>query len=192
MSVCSVEACGRSIHARGWCKKHYAKWSMHGDATTTLRLVSGTVEERLRHHGWDTTASGCWEFRSGAMKSGHCRIRMNGKHVLVHRLSYETWVGPIPEGQLIRHKCDNPPCMNPDHLEPGTHQDNRDDVMARGNPTFKRGSDHYASKVDEDQVRAIRAGYTSGNSLVSLSLEYGLSTSAIKKIADRRSWKHVE
>lgn len=189
--ACSVELCERDAHARGWCSKHYSAWLAHGNPLGCNRMLSGTVEERLRHHGWEVTASDCWEFKMKPMASGHCRMMIDGKPILVHRLAYELWVAPIPEGLLVRHKCDNPPCMNPDHLEPGTHQDNRDDVMLRGNPIFKRGEDHYAAILDEDKVRSIRSLYANGSRQTELSKMFGVSNGAIRKVVHRISWKDV-
>lgn len=74
----------------------------------------------------------CWEWtlkREDENKSGWAKY--DGKVIRAHRASFVCFKGPIPKGKLIRHKCDNPPCINPDHLEPGTDQDNRNDFMKR-------------------------------------------------------------
>lgn len=74
----------------------------------------------------------CWEWtleREGENKSGWAKY--DGKIIRAHRASFVCFKGPIPKGKLIRHKCDNPPCINPNHLEPGNDQDNRNDFMKR-------------------------------------------------------------
>ena len=53
------------------------------------------------------------------------------RQVLAHRLSYELFIGPIPEGQEVMHSCDNRPCVRPDHLEIGSHKKNMEDAVAR-------------------------------------------------------------
>lgn len=78
-------------------------------------------------------ASGCWEWpgeRTGV--NGYGRVRVDGRKESVHRLAYEAFVGPIPTGQHVLHRCDNPPCWRPDHLFTGTLSDNKQDEIAKG------------------------------------------------------------
>lgn len=76
--------------------------------------------------------SGCWEFFGKRHPDGYGEHRENGKIRKNHRTMWEHYHGPIPSGKIIRHKCDNPPCMNPDHLEIGTKHDNTMDSVIRG------------------------------------------------------------
>jgi hypothetical protein len=59
----------------------------------------------------------CWLWKGKTIRKGYGHFRLNGKLVYAHRYSYETFVGPIPEGMTIDHRCNNPPCVNPDHLQ---------------------------------------------------------------------------
>lgn len=68
--------------------------------------------------------TGCWEWQGYRMPAGHGRVRAGGRKVLVHRWVFEHLVGPIPEGLELDHLCRNPPCCNPDHLEPVDHRTN--------------------------------------------------------------------
>jgi hypothetical protein len=70
------------------------------------------------------TAAGCWEYTGYVMPNGYCEISFRSHSERVHRLVYRIVKGPIPEGKVICHTCDNTICFNPDHLEPGTHQEN--------------------------------------------------------------------
>lgn len=70
------------------------------------------------------TDSGCIEWIAYRYENGYGRIWLDGRNVSAHRWSYEYHVGPIPEGLVIDHLCRNPPCVNPDHLEPVTTQEN--------------------------------------------------------------------
>lgn len=78
--------------------------------------------------------TGCWEWRGMRNHDGYGQVwvRALQRNVGAHRISFEQHKGPIPEGLLICHTCDNPPCINPDHLFAGTHKDNTADMMRKG------------------------------------------------------------
>lgn len=77
-------------------------------------------------------SSGCWEWSGGRTKDGYGAMSVGGQFQYTHRLAYELAVGPIPDGMLIMHACDNPPCCNPAHLSVGTISDNTREAIARG------------------------------------------------------------
>ena len=80
----------------------------------------------------DTAGSdGCWIWKS-TLSDGRAQFRVNSKYRPAARVSYELFVGPIPEGMLACHKCDNPACVNPHHIFPGTHRDNVMDSISKG------------------------------------------------------------
>lgn len=129
---CSVEGCDNPPRPAGMCWKHYANKRRHGDPRPR---PDRTVNEVIDDWGWDVTEAGCWEWRGpkNTRGYGHLSVTRSGAvNKQVHRLMYERHHGPIPEGHVIRHKCDNPPCSNPDHLETGTHADNSRDMVERG------------------------------------------------------------
>ena len=87
----------------------------------------------------------CWLWTAGKYGRGygHFYVGRTGTHGTAeyyrqhgmkpaHRVAYELWVGPIPKGMVICHKCDNPPCCNPDHLFPGTYVENMQDCSRKG------------------------------------------------------------
>jgi hypothetical protein len=139
-------------------------------------------------HGWDVVDSGCWEFRGPRNEDGYGRVGDGGIHK-VHRLSYEQHVGPIPAGLKIRHTCDNPPCLNPEHLIPGTQSDNIADMRERGRAS--KGSTHYRSKLTERDIPAIREMLASGLTLTAVALKMSVAAGTIHAIATGRTWKHV-
>ena len=77
------------------------------------------------------TEAGCWEWRGARSETGYGRIWMAGKHKRAHRVSYAAFVGPIGDANVL-HTCDNPPCVNPQHLYLGTQKDNARDAVTRG------------------------------------------------------------
>ena len=78
------------------------------------------------------TESGCWIWMAGRFDTGYGSFWLNGTDVRAHRVAYELYVGAIPEGMWVLHRCDIRECVNPDHLFLGTHQDNMDDMARKG------------------------------------------------------------
>lgn len=99
--------------------------------------MSSTTEERLIRRR-TITPDGCWEWDGYQMPNGYGLIFHSGAPRLVHRAAYEVWVGPIPDGLCILHRCDNRACFNPKHLWLGTVADNQQDMAAKG-----RGAGRY-------------------------------------------------
>ncbi len=134
------------------------------------------------------TENGCAEWISPRLRQGYGRIKIAGKNILVHRLSYELSIGPIPEGLCVLHRCDNPPCCNPDHLFLGTNTDNIHDSMNKGRPRGPRGETNRHNKLTPKQVLKIRDD-TRG--LSEIGREYGISHTAVRLIKKRINWKHL-
>lgn len=136
-------------------------------------------------------ADGCWLWHGKTHKFGYGMISYRGQEFLAHRVAYEFKVGPIPEGLIIRHRCDMPPCVNPEHLETGTQADNVQDAVERGRMT--KGSDSAVSKLVESQVAEIRARYSGGDiTQKELAAEFGITISTINSLLKGKTWKHVE
>lgn len=151
----------------------------------------------------------CWEW-TGARKqsqtpgvSGYGVVKRNGKFLLVHRLVYDlvkpwglrpssatTSTTPFRQARIVRHRCDNPCCIRPDHLWSGTQTDNMRDMNARGRhgQLNKPGR---PIKLTTEKVVAIRAAHASGESQRSIALRLGVSQPAISGIIAGRTWRHV-
>lgn len=103
---------------------------------------------------------GCWLWTGAATAKGYARTTFYGKNTSIHRLSYRTFKGDIPEGLFVCHRCDVRSCVNPDHLWLGTVKDNNRDALKKGRN--RPGTDR---KLTEDDVRFIRRSDLSIRSL---------------------------
>jgi hypothetical protein len=118
---------------------HYDRWHKTGDlgGPEMKKLMGRPVMERLRRHGWVEVVrreelGPCWEWGGMRDKNGYGRISVNKVPALAHRVMYRESGRVIPEGLGLLHACDNPPCINPDHLSPGTHLENMQDAARKG------------------------------------------------------------
>ncbi|SOR54315.1 Phage protein [Yersinia phage fPS-10] len=100
--------------------------------------------------------------------------------------------GEIPNGLVVRHKCDNPKCFKIEHLELGTAKDNNDDKMKRGRGVFPKGEHHGMSKLTESDVIEIKKLLASGiHSQTAIAKSYSVNQSHISGIKTGRFWSHI-
>lgn len=130
--------------------------------------------------------SGCHIWVAGSNSGGYGSFQINGKPFGAHRFSWHLSNGRIPEGKVVRHRCDVKACVNPMHLELGTRSDNYWD-MDRTN-TRPAGANHGCAKLTEEQVKQIRA---SKLSMVELSDQFNVQHHAIWLIIRRKRWTHI-
>lgn len=90
-----------------------------------------TIAEKLARHVDVRGPDECWPWKASTCE-GYGQFRHEGGKKYAHVAAYEEEHGPVPEGQIVRHTCDNRPCCNPGHLQAGTYQDNVDDMISRG------------------------------------------------------------
>lgn len=135
-------------------------------------------------------SAGCWLWKGGRVPAGYGIFGISFRvQSYAHRFSYELCIGPIPDGLFVLHSCDNPPCVNPEHLWVGTMQDNHDDMIAKGR--MLRGSQRPLAKLDEQKVKLIKDAIAAGMELKLISEEFHVSASTISKIKRGLIWKHV-
>jgi len=153
----------------------------------------GTVFERFSTK-YNKVASGCWEWTGGLNPDGYGYMRVDGKMVGVHRLSYSMYNSEgIPSGLCVMHKCDNPSCVNPDHLSLGTHKDNMDDRGAKGRSSGGSlpGEQAHNSILTDIGVRVIRRCVEYGMKQTVLARMLGVKKATINDAILRRTWRHV-
>ena len=134
----------------------------------------------LDHHGYGRLSS-----RSGRA----------GNPESAHRVAWEMAHGPIPDGMNVLHRCDNPPCVNVEHLFLGTMKDNTRDMMAKGRqsaPPHLCGERHGGSRLNKNAVMAILCLRAQGWKLKLLASEFDVSLGHVGSIVTRKTWKHVQ
>jgi hypothetical protein len=133
---------------------------------------------------------GCWLWQKGK-RNGYGQFDLKGKTVSPHRASYEFYVGKIPDGLRVLHKCDNPPCVNPDHLFLGTDRDNVADCIKKGRAKRLRflGGENGRAKLTQESALKIRADK---RKLIEIAADYGVTSTTVCDIKAGRRWKHID
>jgi hypothetical protein len=139
----------------------------------------------------------CWPWTGGVNADGYGRFRVQCQLTSAHRLAYTLVHGTIPEsntpgGSVIMHSCDNPRCVNPFHLDLGTHRTNSVDRNNKGRAASRKGESHGRAKLTSADIVKIRKQYATGGVLQrELATQYGVVQTRISRIIRRESWSHV-
>lgn len=147
------------------------------------------VAERLLSKVNEISETGCWEWTASRNKLGYGRITVGGRVELAHRVSFLEFKRADPTGMSVCHRCDNPCCVNPEHLFLGTQLENMQDCGTKGRRVFAKGVDQKAAKLNPDLVRMIRRSKKSNSQL---GRELGISDVAISCVRLRKTWAWVE
>lgn len=194
--MCAIDGCNRAVSSRGWCKRHYEIWRRHGNPERQVRTYNGRgrngepLADRLNRKSRDTE-TGCREWTGWCDDGGYGRVAVDRRMRAAHIAAWEIANGrTVPNGMVVRHTCDNPPCINPEHLILGTQQQNVADMHDRGR-CDRSGERNNSAKLTAESVQAIRAKHAVGVRINDLSREYGISTSQVKNIINRKQWRKV-
>lgn len=139
----------------------------------------------------------CWWWEASKDSCGYGRIGYNGKSHKASRIAFILFRGPIPDGQCVCHTCDNPACVNPEHLFLGSRKDNSQDMARKGrspsqrNPEIVQGENHPLAKVTKNDVLEIRRLCQNGHNQDKVAAMFGLKQSQVSNIHRRKTWKHI-
>lgn len=162
-----------------------------------------TVQERFNEKYEVNQETGCWEWNGYLDKGGYGKMRFDGTQYRAHRLSHILFVGEIPEGMNICHRCDNPKCVNPKCLFLGTQADNIEDMQSKGRRRSAIGERAGGHVLNESDVRLIRLMFlrfppTRNRFAISSGIQQFLADwfqvhlRTIQDIRSGQAWKHIE
>jgi hypothetical protein len=141
------------------------------------------------------SASGCLEWTgSRNRQDGYGRVQCDRRRQPAHCVAWQIAHGPIPEGLCVLHKCDNPPCCDPDHLFIGTHTDNMHDMAAKGRNAQPRGEQNNNAKLTAADVLEIRRVYVPRSHACggpALARRFHVTCATISYVVRRAIWQHI-
>jgi hypothetical protein len=189
MAGCSISECTRAHYGRGLCNAHYQRLRK-GQVLSERSAYDQSPAEKFAGK-YVVAGGGCWNWKS-LRKDGRANtFRLVDKIMSAYRASYILHKGPIPDGALVCHTCDNPACVNPDHLWLGSYADNTNDMLAKGRGNTANGLTKL-TKLGPEQVREIRALLATGKvSQRSVARSYGVSHGTVQDLANGKTWRHV-
>ena len=147
--------------------------------------MKGTLRERFENK-IESGSDGCTLWSGGCNSNGYGQIGFKSKVLLAHRVSWELYRGEIPDGKCVLHRCDNPLCVNPDHLFIGTQLDNMLDRTEKSRAA--KGEQHGRSKLTAIEILLIRADNRLHREIATA---YGVNRQSISAIKSRKKWRHL-
>jgi len=179
---CGNKACVNPEHLRIWQPLPPRPYIKKGWPPPQ---VIESPESFQKYVKYEVIDGDCWEPLTPGRKGEYWHISSRGVCTSAHRLSYVAHIGPIEEGRLVCHRCDNPSCVNPEHLFIGTHKDNSNDMVNK-NRVARAG--HKKKLTTQDVKNIIDSGLGSSR----LSKVYNVSASHIRRIRRRERWTDID
>lgn len=146
------------------CGATFPEYDVHGRKRTYL--VGHSNRNKGLERFWSNVekTESCWLWTGAKSSAGYGQVRVDGITLYAHRLSYEMQNGPLGTGLVVLHSCDNPACVNPEHLSSGTQLDNVHDAINKGRAS---GSKKFSDE-DVREIRKMRAGGVAQKEIASL------------------------
>jgi hypothetical protein len=201
LETCKVPGCDGQYLALGMCLKHYTRHRRYGDPNGFAPVK--TLRERFEEKYEIDPDTGCWIWKASFTAKGYGRIEVESQVVGAHRVSWELFKGPIPDELCVLHRCDNPPCVNPEHLFLGTVADNNKDMTEKGRrrwneralrvgraatPSLK-GEAHPMATLTQKRVNEIKRRLAMGQRGTDIATSVGTSVSIVSKIKTGKTWR---
>jgi len=164
--------CERISIARGLCRRHYA---MHSKAGTLSEFPKVTLE--MAFESCIEKGGHCWKWTGTRNEAGYGIFILAKKAIRAHRFSYQLWVGPLADEDVVMHTCDNPPCVNPSHLRKGTRLDNNRDAASKQRHRF--GERHGMSVLSHADISKIA---DDPRTQIQIAAEYGITQGHVSRI----------
>lgn len=181
----TCRVCSKEFQADAWRESH-EKYRRKVCGLVCAKKWHPPVEIRF-FNKVEKRENGCWIWVGHCNSRGYPMFYEDGEVLAGHRWAYEHWIGPIPEGKILRHKCDESRCANPLHLEPGSLQDNSRDCVTRGRSKLAKLS---VEKVKEIR-RLIGEGKVDWSVYRKVAKDFGVLPSCIYHVHIRKTWRWV-
>jgi predicted XRE-type DNA-binding protein len=187
---CKVENCNKPTKQLGFCSKHSSQIARRGSIQPDLTPI-----EKF----WSKVEKGetgeCWNWKAGLSSKGYGGIKIKYHGITwnyAHKLSFYLAFGvnAAQYGLVIRHKCDNPKCVNPDHLLMGTKKENTADMLERKRNAF--GEKSGTAKLSNSQVKEIKNLIEKvGISNFQIAEKFKVDRTTISKIRNKKTWTSI-
>lgn len=153
--------------------------------------IDADLINRFRDKFVKLGVNSCWEWVGARTSLGYGHITVEGVRQYAHRVSYAIHTGAVNSDTHILHSCDNPSCVNPNHLSAGTSRDNMLDKERKGRGNHKRGEGNHSKLTTADVVRLRELHATTEISFAQLGRDFGVSAVTASLIVKRVKWAHV-
>jgi len=184
--MCSVAGCTGKTYALGYCRLHYGRFNRTGLTDNPTRTPEQRFEAKVDRSG------DCHVWTGSKTPDGYGNFHLDGKLEKAHRYAYRLAHGKFEEVWFVCHTCDNPSCVNPDHLFLGTQTHNMRDMISKGRQNSTAGSRNGRAKLDENAIRKVRQFHKSGEMTTrELAREFGTGQTTIAEIVANKTWRHV-
>lgn len=182
ISYCNVKDCNTRNHGHGMCLKHYTKWRIYGDPLQG-KYCMGVGGDGIAKF-WSRVAltaddSRCWEWQGATTLFGYGVVTHNKEKWLTHKFSWFLVHGKRTANFLL-HSCDNPKCVNPNHLREGTQKDNVFDMMTRQR--------NYGQSLIKTDVQNVLDKLANKETAFAIHKTTGIHYHSVRAIRDGHHW----